>query len=41
MTRPPGAREQDGDQVADLTLLVTRQTAGVHLLGEASFLLPD
>jgi acyl dehydratase len=33
-------REQDGRTFADLTLLVTRQTGGVHLRGEATFIVP-
>jgi acyl dehydratase len=35
-----GLRVQDGHQVVDLDLLVTRQTGGVHLRGEATFVLP-
>jgi acyl dehydratase len=33
-------REQDGQRLVDLDLLVTRQTGGVHLTGEATFSLP-
>jgi acyl dehydratase len=33
-------REEAGHQLVDLALLVTRQTGGAHLRGEATFVLP-
>lgn len=35
-----GRREEDGQKLVDLDLVVTRQTGGVHLKGTATFVVP-
>jgi acyl dehydratase len=36
-----GRREENGEQLVELDLLVTRQTGGVHLKGAATFVVPS
>jgi acyl dehydratase len=35
-----GLREENGQRLVDLDLLVTRQTGGTHIKGEATFVVP-
>ncbi len=35
-----GKRKEDGQQLVDVELTATRQTGGVHLKGEATFVVP-
>ena len=38
--RVAAKREEDGERLVDVELLVTRQTGGAHLKGWATFVVP-